>query len=268
MKNINVILLKKLEDLTSPEEQQVVDMLCQRLLIEHKKNDKSGIYSVTQSILAYNSNRMEGSTLSEDQTRNLFLTGTLLQSDDIYVVKDVEEATGHFLMFNEMLHNYTKPISEAIIKKYHYRLKAGVFEDMANGYPCGEYKNRKNFVSDIITASPNQVETQMSKLLDWYHSCENTLENIVQFHVYYENIHPFCDGNGRTGRIILFKECLKNGIIPPIISNDNKMIYNQALNKAQKTDNIEDLLSIIQESQNNYYKIICDYLYIYEKNTD
>ncbi len=195
MKNINVLLLKKLEDLTSSEEQQVVDMLCQRLLIEHKKNDKSGIYSISQITFAYNSNGMEGSTLSEYQTKNLFLTGTLPQSDNIYVVKDVEEATGHFLMFNEMLHNYSKSIIEEIIKKYHYRLKSGVFEDMANGYPCGEYKNRKNFVSDITTATPDQVETQMSKLLNWYHGCENTLENIVQFHVYYENIHPFCDGN-------------------------------------------------------------------------
>lgn len=123
MENMNMLLLKNLEDLTSFEERKIVDKLCQRFLIEHQKNDKGGIYSISQIVFAYNSNRMEGSTLSEDQTKNLFLTGTLPQSDDIYVVKDVEEATGHFLMFNETLHNYLMPLSQDMIKKFHYCFK-------------------------------------------------------------------------------------------------------------------------------------------------
>ncbi|MCD8028236.1 MAG: Fic family protein [Erysipelotrichaceae bacterium] len=268
MGNINKLLSNTFENLSSDEEKIIVDALCKRFLIEHKKNDKSGIYSLTQSMMAYNSNRMEGSTLTEEQTKNLFLTGTLPQSDGIYIAKDIEEATGHFLMFNEMIHNYKEPLTEEIIKKYHYRLKAGVFEDMANGYPCGEYKNRKNFVSDITTSTPDKVEKEIQQLLKWYHSTENNLKNIVKFHVIYENIHPFCDGNGRTGRMILFKECIKNGIIPPIISSDRKMIYNQALNKAQKTDDVEELFNIVKEAQSNYYNAISDYLYIYEKSTD
>ncbi|MCD7839616.1 MAG: Fic family protein [Erysipelotrichaceae bacterium] len=230
-----------------------MDMLCQKLLKEYQENNKNGIYALTQYTFAYHSNKIEGNTLSIDETKNLFLAETLPQC----TTKDIEETIGHFRMFNEMLCDYMEPLSEEIIKKYHYCLKSDVFEDMANGYPCGEYKNRKNFVSDITTATPNQVEMEMSKLLNWYHNCENNLENIVQFHVYYENIHPFCDGNGRTGRIILFKECLKNGIIPPMIFYKNKQAYHTALNKAQKTDNIDELLTIIKESQNDYSQMIC-----------
>ena len=122
-------------------------------------------YGFTQYRMAYHSNKMEGSTLTENQTKSLFDTGILPSSPDIYRAKDVEEATGHFLMFNEMLHSYKEPLSETIIKKLHYRLKAGVFEDLANGYLCGEYKNRINAVGNIVTAKPFEVAERMQEFL-------------------------------------------------------------------------------------------------------
>ena len=135
--NINDILVKKIDNLTIEDENKIVNSLCNRFIIEHQKNDKSGIYGKTQYMFAFNSNHMEGSTLTINQTRSLFQTGTLPQSDETYIAKDIEEAQGHFLMFNEMLHTYDHELSEELIKKYHFRLKQGVFEDQANGYPCG-----------------------------------------------------------------------------------------------------------------------------------
>ena len=199
-----------------------------------KKIDRGGIYALTQRMMAYNSNKIEGSTLTEKQTASLFDTGTLSSEDAVIRAKDVEEMTGHFLMFNEMLKTYDLPLSHELIKRYHYKLKSGVFEDLANGYPVGEYKNRRNMVSDIVTAMPEEVEGRMTELLEWYHALpQHTLADLAKFHADYEAIHPFQDGNGRTGRIIPFKECLKNDIVPFIIRDDRKVEYYHALNAAQ-----------------------------------
>lgn len=263
MNSINELLKNDLDKISEENIKNIVDRLIERLIIEHKKNDKSGIYGVTQYTFSYNSNRMEGSTLTERQTQSLFDTGTILHDFDIIYAKDVEEATGHFSMFNEMLHNYDNELTEELIKKFHFRLKQGVFEDMANGYPCGEYKNRPNRVSDIVVAKPNEVEEKMIKLLEWYKNIDKTLENIIVFHARYEAIHPFQDGNGRTGRMIMFKECLKNSHIPILIKDENKDKYKLALNKAQKTNDFEELLAVVKESQKEYYTKIQEYLYDY-----
>lgn len=189
--------------------------LIQRLQIEQKKNDHGGVYAFAQRTLAYHSNRIEGSTLTEKQTASLFDTGTLTSEDALIRAKDVEEMTGHFLMFNEMLKTYKEPLSHELMKRYHYKLKSGVFEDIANGYPIGEYKNRRNIVSDITTALPEDVHARMTALLDEYNAADkHDLHGLAKFHADYEAIHPFQDGNGRTGRLILFKECLKNDIKP------------------------------------------------------
>ena len=116
-----------------------VEELIHRFEVEQQKNDRSGIYALTQRMMAYNSNKIEGSTLTEKQTASLFDTGTLSSEDAVIRAKDVEEMTGHFLMFNEMLKTYDLPLSHELIKRYHYKLKSGVFEDLANGYPVGEY---------------------------------------------------------------------------------------------------------------------------------
>ena len=208
--------------------------LTQRLQIEQKKNDHGGVYAFAQRTLAYHSNRIEGSTLTEKQTASLFDTGTLTSEDALIRAKDGEEMTGHFLMFNEMLKTYQEPLSHELIKRYHYKLKSGVFEDIANGYPIGEYKNRRNIVSDITTALPEDVHARMTTLLDEYNAADkHDLHGLAKFHADYEAIHPFQDGNGRTGRLILFKECLKNDIIPFVVNDSRKAEYYHALNTAQ-----------------------------------
>ncbi len=216
---------------------------------------KSGVYGYMQRTIAYNSNRIEGSTLTEGQTASLFETGTLnAAKDSIYRSKDIEEMTGHFRMFNQTLERLEEALSEDIIKQMHYNLKVGVFEDMANGYPCGEYKNRKNIVSDIITTLPQDVPYEMNRLLEWYNSLKTPeLKDLALFHAKYEMIHPFQDGNGRTGRMILFRESLKHDMIPVIIHDDDKVFYKLCLNKAQKQDDYNDLLSFFEKSQKRIY---------------
>lgn len=200
--------------------------LIRRFQIEQKKNDHSGVYALSQKLLAYHSNRIEGGMLTEKQTASLFDTGTLTSEDALIRAKDVEEMTGHFLMFNEMLKTYAEPLSHELIKRYHYKLKSGVFEDIANGYPIGEYKNRRNIVSDITTALPEDVHARMTTLLDEYNAADkHDLHGLAKFHADYEAIHPFPDGNGRTGRLILFKECLKNDIDPFVVNDSRKAEY-------------------------------------------
>ncbi len=135
------------------EQNKMIHLLKDRLHIEAKRHDRSGVYALTQRKLAYNSNRIEGSTLTEKQTASIFETGTIRADGSIFRAKDVEEMTGHFTMFSYMLDTCEEQLSQELIKAYHYRLKAGVFEDIANGYPIGEYKNRRNMVSDIATSS-------------------------------------------------------------------------------------------------------------------
>ncbi len=241
--------------------ENLVKLLLDRLVVEHDKQDRSGIYALTQRLLAYNSNKIEGSTLSEDQTASLFDTGTIKADGEIIRAKDVEEMTGHFAMFNEMLKTYKEPLSHKLIKTYHYKLKSGVFEDMANGYPVGEYKNRQNIVGTIITTEPSKVSEQMDSLIREYEAKgSHTLEDLAHFHAEYEKIHPFQDGNGRTGRIILFKECLKNSIIPFVILDSQKAEYYNALREAQVNSNITELNKFFEACQKDYIEYAKGYL--------
>lgn len=174
---------------------EFIQFLLERFQIEWKRRDRSGIYGLTQRLLAYNSNKIEGSALTEEQTASLFDTGTLPKSDDYYRTKDVEEMNGHFLMFNKMLETIDQPLSQELIKQFHYELKSGVFEDRANGYAIGDYKKRPNIVGMYETVLPSKVPEEMGKLLSWYSSQDVTLEILAEFHVRYESIHPFQDGN-------------------------------------------------------------------------
>lgn len=233
--------------------------LTQRLQIEQKKNDHGGVYAFAQRTLAYHSNRIEGSTLTEKQTASLFDTGTLTSEDALIRAKDVEEMTGHFLMFNEMLKTYQEPLSHELIKRYHYKLKSGVFEDIANGYPIGEYKNRRNIVSDITTALPEDVHARMTTLLDEYNAADkHDLHGLAKFHADYEAIHPFQDGNGRTGRMIIFRECLYHGIAPFIIEDANRPEYLDALKSYRQGKDVTALTSLFQKEQ-EYYWNRCQY---------
>ena len=159
---------------------EFIQFLLERFQIEWKRRDRSGIYGLTQRLLAYNSNKIEGSTLTEEQTASLFDTGTLPKSDDYYRAKDVEEMNGHFLMFNKMLETIDQPLSQELIKQFHYELKSGVFEDRANGYAIGDYKKRPNIVGMYETVLPSKVPEEMGKLLSWYSSQDVTLKILAE----------------------------------------------------------------------------------------
>ena len=234
----------------------LIKKLKERLFIEFNKRDRSGIYAVTSRELAYNSNKIEGSTLTENQTASLFDTGLLPVSDNVYRAKDIEEMNGHFPMFNHMLKTLDEDLSEELIKKFHYELKSGVFEDKANGYNIGEYKARPNIAGTMQTSLPVNVSDDMKELLIWYKNSEKNLRTIALFHLKYEKIHPFQDGNGRTGRMILFREALKNDIIPPIIHDENRVEYIEGIKEYSDTDSSEKLYELLMKEQNKYRKTV------------
>lgn len=240
----------------------LVKGLIERFYIEHKKRDRSGIYAVTSRELAYNSNKIEGSTLTKEQTASLFDMGVLPQSDDYYRAKDIEEMNGHFLMFNLMLETLDEPLTQELIKKFHYELKAGVFEDRANGYAVGDYKKRPNIIGVHDTTAPEQVEEKMQELLEWYEKQEKSLSVLVEFHARYESIHPFQDGNGRTGRLIVFRECLVNGIMPVIIEDKNRIDYIQGLSEYQNKKQLEKLIRVFEKEQAVYRELVKKFIII------
>lgn len=235
-----------------------LDFLLERFKIEREKFDRSGVYAYTQRLLAYNSNKIEGSTLTEEQTASLFDNGILPKSDDYYRAKDVEEMNGHFLMFNKMLDTLNELLSQELIKRFHYELKSGVFEDRANGYAIGDYKQRPNMIGMYQTVRPEKVAQEMSLLLDWYNNQGVNISVLAEFHARYESIHPFQDGNGRTGRLILFRECLKNGIIPVVIEDANRDEYLEALKEYREKEKLDKLVSLFVKEQ-QFYLEKCKY---------
>ncbi len=227
--------------------------LVERFKIERKRFDRSGVYAYTQRAMAYNSNKIEGSTLTPEQTASLFDNGTLPASDDYYRAKDVEEMNGHFLMFNYMLDTLEEELTEDLIKQMHYELKSGVFEDRANGYAIGDYKKRPNMIGMYKTPLPKDVETEMKQLLDRYHSQEKSMKALAEFHAKYESIHPFQDGNGRTGRMILFRESLKYDELEPfIILDDDRSRYLEGLKEFREHQKVDKLLELMQKEAEAY----------------
>lgn len=240
------------------ENEKFLRFLSERFQIERAKFDRSGVYAFTQRVLAYNSNKIEGSTLTQEQTASLFENGTLPQSDDYYRAKDVEEMNGHFLMFNRMLDTMEEPLTEDLIKAFHFELKSGVFEDRANGYAIGDYKMRPNMIGIYQTVKPAEVSRKMQELLTWYADKEITLAVLAQFHARYESIHPFQDGNGRTGRLIIFRECLKNKIVPLVIEDRNRSEYIEALRIYREEKNLSKLIELFEKEQ-RFYLEQCEY---------
>lgn len=231
------------------------EWLIERLKIERKRFDRSGIYAYTQRTMAYNSNKIEGSTLTPEQTASLFDNGTLPKSSDYYRAKDVEEMNGHFLMFNYMLDTLNEDLSQEIIKQLHYELKSGVFEDRANGYAIGDYKKRPNMIGIYHTVSPQQVEQEIKELLSWYKKQEKGLEVLAEFHAKYGSIHPFQDGNGRTGRMILFRESLRNiNTLPIIILDENRNDYLDGLSQYRETGKSDLLIKLMNKEAENYFQ--------------
>lgn len=235
-------------------DKEFLEFLLERFKIERERFDRSGVYAYTQRLLAYNSNKIEGSTLTEEQTASLFDNGTLPKSNDYYRAKDVEEMNGHFLMFNKMLDTLDEPLIQELIKQFHYELKSGVFEDRANGYAIGDYKQRPNMVGMYQTVKPENVAQEMFVVLDWYNNQEVNIPVLAEFHARYESIHPFQDGNGRTGRLILFRECLKNEIVPVVIEDTNRNEYLEALKVYREEKKLDKLISLFEKEQQFYFE--------------
>ena len=234
-------------------QKELLKFLFERFRIEREKFDRSGVYAYTQRLLAYNSNKIEGSTLTEEQTASLFDNGILPKSNNYYRAKDVEEMNGHFLMFNKMLDTLEEPLSRDLIKQFHYELKSGVFEDRANGYAIGDYKKRPNMIGMYQTVRPENVDQEMCSLMDWYHQQKVDISVLAEFHARYESIHPFQDGNGRTGRLLLFRECLKKEIIPIVIEDANRNEYIDALKVYREEKDIIKLIELFEKEQKIYF---------------
>ena len=187
---------------------------------------KGGIYHKIQIDLTYNSNHIEGSRLSHDQTRFIFETKTLGITDDAVKVDDIVETVNHFRCIDLAIEGANTKLSESFIKQLHYILKTGTTDAMKSWFKVGDYKMIENEVGGSETVKPEDVASEMKALLADYNSkSEITFDDILDFHVRFESIHPFQDGNGRVGRLIMFKECLKHNIVPFIITEELKMFY-------------------------------------------
>lgn len=203
--------------------------LLSRLRVEKKAAIKGGIYHKVQIDLTYNSNHMEGSRLTHDQTRYIFETNTIGSGENIRV-DDVIETANHFRCIDLIIDSAAYAPSESFIKQLHAVLKNGTSDSRLNWFAVGDYKKVANEVGGKETAEPKEVPAKMKALLADYHSKKTlNFDDLLDFHWRFESIHPFQDGNGRIGRLILFKECLRNGIVPFIISDDLKMFYYRGL---------------------------------------
>ena len=222
---------------------------------------KGNLYHQTQVSFAYNTNHIEGSTLTEDQTRYIFETNTILfEGDTVAKVDDILETANHFKLVDYMLDVADKKLTEKMIKEFHKILKDGTSDSRVEWFNVGDYKQKVNTIgSGIKTTSPENVEKDMGKLMVWYNSFKQiTIKEIIEFHYRFESIHPFQDGNGRIGRLIMFKECLKNNIIPFIIQDKDKLYYYRGLKEYKSEKGY--LTDTCLNAQDQYVKMIEYYL--------
>ena len=223
-----------------------------RLRREKAVRLKGGLYHQTQIGLCYNSNRIEGSRLSEEQTRHIFETATLLpENGDAIRMDDLVETANHFAAFDYLLDVADCPLDERIIKRFHALLKRGTMDASKDWFRIGAYKRLPNVVGGRETTAPRQVAKAVKALLADYHARPIVaFEDIVDFHCRFEAIHPFQDGNGRVGRLIAFKECLAHGVVPFIIEENHKAFYYRGLSQYATTP--EFLLDTCRSAQDRY----------------
>jgi Fic family protein len=204
--------------------------LLSRLREEKADKVKGGIYQKIQVELTYNSNHIEGSRLSLDQTRLIFETATVGFESESLRVDDIVETQNHFRAIDFIIDHTQDPVSEAMIKELHRIMKSSTTDASKDWFAVGDYKRLPNEVGGHETALPEEVAKEMKSLLKAYDPlARHALESIIDFHVRFERIHPFQDGNGRVGRLVMFKECLANDIVPFIISDDMKAFYYRGL---------------------------------------
>ncbi len=231
------------------------------ILRDQKEGKYSGgIYHRTQIDLTYNSNHMEGSRLTRNQTRYIFETNTVGVENEVLNVDDIIETVNHFRCIDLVIDHADDILSEKFIKKLHLTLKNGTSDSRKDWFAVGEYKKIPNEVGGMDTALPEEVADKMKTLLKEYNVIkEKTLEDILDFHVKFERIHPFQDGNGRVGRLIMFKECLKHNIVPFIIEDNLKLFYYRGL---KEWDNEKGYLTDTCLTAQDKYKTYLNYFRI------
>lgn len=211
-------------------ESKNIKPLLEILREEKKKKYFGGIYHKTQIDLTYNSNHIEGSRLTHEQTRYIFETNTIGMENDILNVDDIIETSNHFRCVDIIIDKAENELDEKLIKKLHLTLKTSTSDSNKEWFVTGDYKKFPNEVGGMETTSPEEVSKKIKELLGEYNSKnKKTLEDILDFHVKFEKIHPFQDGNGRVGRLVMFKECLNYNIVPFIIDESLKLFYYRGL---------------------------------------
>ena len=235
-------------------------------ILQEEKRTKyaGGIYHKTQIELTYNSNHIEGSRLTHDQTRYIFETNTIGVENEVLNVDDVIETSNHFRCIDLIIDHAASTLSEHFIEKLHHILKTGTSDSRKDWFAVGEYKRLPNEVGGMQTSLPEEVADRMKALLSDYNAVpKKTLDDILDFHVRFERIHPFQDGNGRVGRLIMFKECLKYNIVPFIIEENLKLFYYRGL---KEWYNEKGYLTDTCLTAQDKYKAYLDYLRIpYER---
>ncbi|WP_455492371.1 Fic family protein [Butyricicoccus sp.] len=235
-------------------------------ILQEEKRTKyaGGIYHKTQIDLTYNSNHIEGSRLTHDQTRYIFETNTIGVENEVLNVDDVIETSNHFRCIDLIIDNAASTLNEHFIKELHRILKTGTSDSRKDWFAVGEYKRLPNEVGGMQTSLPEEVADRMKALLSDYNAVpKKTLDDILNFHVRFERIHPFQDGNGRVGRLIMFKECLKYNIVPFIIEENLKLFYYRGL---KEWYNEKGYLTDTCLTAQDTYKAYLDYFRIpYEK---
>jgi len=238
----------------------MIEKLMARLLDEKKHRINNGIYNKLQVDFAYNSNHIEGSKLTHDQTKYIFETHTI--GFETVPVDDVIEVVNHFRCFDYILDTYDIVVDEDYIKNLHKLLKSGTFSSMSEVAVVGDYKKYPNEVSNMKTSLPENVHDDMIKLLNSYVDKTGNFDDILDFHAQYEKIHPFYDGNGRTGRLLMFKQCLQNDIIPFIVDDGYKAEYYRGLHEWQSGGEkgyLRDTCLFMQDNMKNtmeYFRLI------------
>ena len=246
-----------------------VNSIAELLKYEYENNIRNGLYDHTQIQMSYHSNRIEGSTLSLNDTATLYDTRTISPKNTVRL-QDINDSEGHFLMFETFVKHIDEPLSEEMILSFHGALKQYSVYDHEKEYNIGGYKLLSNTIGGIITTvPPEEVEEEIGKWLKLYHDRKefgHTYDSLARSHYVFEHIHPFQDGNGRVGRMILFKQCIENNLVPCVITEDIAVEYKDCMmGISTGTDDYKSLGKILKDSAKRYQQDIQSFVDSYDK---